>query len=296
MINRFARGPISPTCAPRTGVLQAPEATLALRYFAPVPSCPRVRIPPAWPTTSRNPTWGALVASTFPQRSTVSPRREHLPFAETPDVSVGRREYGLGVMWGFDVPHNKAGGRSPHLPQTRKDIPLDTLLISMLSMDDPLRDNTSLGVPLGDGLSGPELAWVMVGMGVFLVLAATTGYVVMSVAFVREHRRRAAADWARAMGEWRRVGEEREHVDKDREAAANLYAAARRANLSAEYAADFKTEAEIREEMHLNSWCPCKVIPQHLVKDHPMDDEPTRCTDPTCPSAESTHSHPLETP
>jgi len=54
---------------------------------------------------------------------------------------------------------------------------------------------------MGHTITGPEIAWVAVIIGTVLALAGVTAYLLVALAFIREHRRRATAVWQRANAE-----------------------------------------------------------------------------------------------
>lgn len=178
-------------------------------------------------------------------------------------------------------------------------------------------------------IDNPELVVFGGLLAIVALLAGTTGYVVMAIAFVREHRRKAAADWRRAHEEWERVEHSRwslEIAQRAAEEKTQRVAAEKAAFLHRYMNEGVTTEAEARtaaEEYFAGMWsnrpgerikepqglaalikcidpgCPA-ASEHHTLRDHVTLDgvvfglrNPTECVDPTCPSADTEHSHPL---
>lgn len=133
------------------------------------------------------------------------------------------------------------------------------------------------------------LLWLIIWVTTVTVAAVTTGFVLVATAFVRENRKRAAADWARAMSEWGRVRNEQEELRRERAAAKReAVDAARRdwyrvgrepqglQNLMRDYGAGFMTEAEVRRTMPA-SWLAGKTLT-------------TECVEPDCVYVEIPHT------
>lgn len=162
-----------------------------------------------------------------------------------------------------------------------------------------------------------KLLWFMAWLGLLGTGLGITGYLVVASAFIRESRKRANQDWARAIDEWGRVKNEqeelaREKAKRDREAAD----AARRdwyrvrdrrgpQGLTRDYRAGFMTEAEVRGTMPA-SWLAGKTITTECVEpdcvyvDIPHTDaDHAFCEDDDCTKFASQHTiadHVAKTP
>lgn len=162
------------------------------------------------------------------------------------------------------------------------------------------------------------LLWLIIWVTTVTVAAVTTGFVLVATAFVRESRKRAAADWARAMSEWGRVRNEQEELGRERAAAKreavdaarrDWYRAGREPqglqNLMRDYGAGFMTEAEVRGAMPA-SWLAGKTITTECVEpdcvyvDIPHTDaDHAFCEDDDCTKFASQHTiadHVAKTP